>query len=92
VKRNGEWVAVPMCSMNQQTWSEVYDGRMNDPELLKEPQVFNREQTAAALEVQRIKEGRFPNRPSKNGGLEAAAPCFGQPPYNKSRTQFIARR
>ena len=40
VKRNGEWVAVPMCSMNQQTWSEVYDGRLNDPELRKEPQVF----------------------------------------------------
>jgi hypothetical protein len=53
VKKNGEWVAVPMCSMNQQTWSEVYDGRMNDPELLNEPQVFNRtkEAAAAALEV-----------------------------------------
>jgi len=36
-------VAVPMCSMNQQTWSEVYDGRLTDPELLKEPQVFSRE-------------------------------------------------
>jgi hypothetical protein len=40
VKRNGQWEAVPMCSMNQQTWSEVYDGRLSDPELLKEPQVF----------------------------------------------------
>ncbi|MBA2432973.1 MAG: hypothetical protein H0V56_12810 [Chthoniobacterales bacterium] len=40
VKRNGEWQAVPMCSMNQQTWSEVYEGRLQDPELLKEPQVF----------------------------------------------------
>ncbi|HMG05398.1 MAG TPA: hypothetical protein VK581_08050, partial [Chthoniobacterales bacterium] len=48
VKRNGEWVAVPMCSMNQQTWSEVYDGRMNDPELLKQPQVFNRTTTEPA--------------------------------------------
>jgi hypothetical protein len=45
VKRNGKWEAVPMCSMNQQTWSEVYDGRLNDPELAKEPQV----KTAAAL-------------------------------------------
>lgn len=36
VKRNGEWMALPMCSMNQQTWSEVYDGRLGDPELLKE--------------------------------------------------------
>jgi hypothetical protein len=51
VKRNGEWVAVPMCSMNQQTWSEVYDGRLNDPELLKQPQVFNREQNATAMKV-----------------------------------------
>jgi hypothetical protein len=51
VKRDGKWVAVPMCSMNQQTWSEVYDGRLNDPELLKEPQVFNREQTPTATKV-----------------------------------------
>ena len=40
VKRNGKWEAVPMCSMNQQTWSEVYDARLQDPELLKEPQVY----------------------------------------------------
>ncbi len=40
VKRNGEWVAVPMCSMNEQTWSEVYDGRLQDPDLLRQPQVF----------------------------------------------------
>ena len=40
VKRNGEWEAVPMCSMNQQTWAEVYDTRMEDPELLKQPQVY----------------------------------------------------
>lgn len=39
VKRDGEWVAVPMCSMNQQTWSEVYDGRLQDPELLQQAQV-----------------------------------------------------
>jgi hypothetical protein len=40
VKRNGKWEAVPMCSMNQQTWSEVYDSRLQDPELLKQPQVY----------------------------------------------------
>jgi hypothetical protein len=40
VKRDGEWQAVPMCSMNQQTWSEVYENRLRDPELLKQPQVF----------------------------------------------------
>ncbi len=40
VKRNGEWEAVPMCSMNQQTWAEVYDTRLEDPELLAQPQVY----------------------------------------------------
>ncbi|MDQ3313083.1 MAG: hypothetical protein M3505_00350 [Verrucomicrobiota bacterium] len=39
VKRNGQWEAVPMCSMNQQTWAEVYDTRLQDPELLRHPQV-----------------------------------------------------
>ena len=38
VKRDGEWVAVPMCSMNQQTWSEVYEARLNDPELAGQAQ------------------------------------------------------
>ncbi len=40
VKRNGQWEAVPMCAMNQQTWSEVYDARLQDPELAREPQVY----------------------------------------------------
>ena len=39
VKRDGEWVEVPMCSMNQETWAKVYDERLNDPELIKQPQV-----------------------------------------------------
>jgi hypothetical protein len=26
--------------MNQQTWSEVYDTRLQDPELLQQPQVY----------------------------------------------------
>ena len=47
VKRNGEWQAVPMCSMNQQTWSEVYDSRLRDPELLSQPQVFAAAEEAA---------------------------------------------
>ncbi|MGH7935701.1 MAG: hypothetical protein ACREF8_01670, partial [Chthoniobacterales bacterium] len=38
VKRNGKWEAVPMCAMNQQTWSEVYDGRLRDPELVRQEQ------------------------------------------------------
>ena len=41
VKRNGTWEAVPMCAMNQQTWSEVYDERLLDPELAKQPQPVN---------------------------------------------------
>ena len=51
VKRNGTWEAVPMCSMNQQTWSEVYDGRLQDPELLKQPQVYAPAETEPALPV-----------------------------------------
>jgi len=49
VKRNGVWEAVPMCSMNQQTWSEVYDARLRDPELLKELQVFAMKENASEL-------------------------------------------
>jgi hypothetical protein len=41
VKRNGAWEAVPMCAMNQQTWSEVYDERLRDPELAKQSQPAN---------------------------------------------------
>ena len=51
VKRNGTWEAVPMCSMNQQTWSEVYDARLQDPELLKQPQVYAPAETEPALPV-----------------------------------------
>jgi hypothetical protein len=40
VKENGEWKAVPMCQMNQQKWSEVYDERLRDPALMRERQVF----------------------------------------------------
>ncbi|MGI8821354.1 MAG: hypothetical protein ACR2ID_10890 [Chthoniobacterales bacterium] len=49
VKRNGQWEAVPMCSMNQQTWSEVYDARLQDPALLQEPQVYASAEPAPAL-------------------------------------------
>jgi hypothetical protein len=38
VKRNGTWEAVPMCAMNQQTWSEVYEERLRDPHLAQQPQ------------------------------------------------------
>ena len=38
VKQNGEWVAVPMCKMNQEMWSSVYEERLGDPALRSEPQ------------------------------------------------------
>ncbi len=39
VKQDGEWVGVPMCQMNQERWSQVYDDRLADPVLRSEPQV-----------------------------------------------------
>ncbi len=54
VKRNGKWEAVPMCSMNQQTWSEVYDSRLQDPELRQQPQVFTQREAEATLPVAQV--------------------------------------
>jgi len=36
VKRDGKWEPVPMCAMNQQIWSEVYQERLRDPELVRQ--------------------------------------------------------
>ena len=33
VKQGDEWVAVPMCRMNERTWTEVYARRLHDPAL-----------------------------------------------------------
>jgi hypothetical protein len=41
VKRDGKWEAVPMCAMNEKIWTEVYDKRLRNPELMKERQVFD---------------------------------------------------
>ncbi len=38
-RATGEWEAVPMCAMNQQRWSNLYDERLQDPALRAEPQV-----------------------------------------------------
>jgi hypothetical protein len=38
VKENGEWHAVPMCRMNQQKWSEIYDQRLHDSALIRQRQ------------------------------------------------------
>ena len=39
VTQGGEWVSVPMCQMNQERWSKVYDERLADPVLRAEPQI-----------------------------------------------------
>lgn len=41
VKENGKWRAVPMCSMNQQTWGEIYETRLRDPALLRQRQAWS---------------------------------------------------
>ncbi|MFQ3670406.1 MAG: hypothetical protein SNJ84_02985 [Verrucomicrobiia bacterium] len=40
VKQNGRWEAVPMCSMNQATWSRIYEERAADPILKSQPQPY----------------------------------------------------
>lgn len=47
VKQDGEWVAVPMCKMNEAKWSEVYARRIADPALLAESQVKPAREPAA---------------------------------------------
>ena len=37
-RQSGEWEAIPMCAMNQQRWSDLYDERLVDPSLAIEPQ------------------------------------------------------
>src|SRR4030095_3154523 len=39
VKQNGEWIAVPMCKRNQETWSRVYDQRLRVPIAAAAPSV-----------------------------------------------------
>lgn len=41
VKEDGEWKAVPMCQMNQERWSKIYDQRLANPDLRGQPQVPN---------------------------------------------------
>lgn len=48
VKQDGEWVAVPMCKMNQEKWSAVYEQRLRDSALRAEPQVKRAEVLAEA--------------------------------------------
>ena len=39
VKQDGEWTAVPMCQMNHERWSKVYEERLRNPALREEPQI-----------------------------------------------------
>ena len=48
-RRSGEWEAVPMCAMNQQRWSDVYDERLEDPALAREAQPGDRVAAAPAI-------------------------------------------
>jgi hypothetical protein len=50
VKRNGQWEAVPMCSMNHQVWSDIYQERAQRPELRKLSQATRLAETAAGKE------------------------------------------
>ena len=39
VKQDGGWKALPMCQMNQESWSKIYDQRLANEALRGEPQV-----------------------------------------------------
>jgi hypothetical protein len=38
VKQDGEWVAVPMCQMNQERWARIYAERLENPALRMDAQ------------------------------------------------------
>jgi hypothetical protein len=60
-RQSGEWEAIPMCAMNQQRWSEVYDERLQDPTLVNEPQaVVRRTADSDALELERVGADQAP--------------------------------
>jgi hypothetical protein len=52
VKENGEWRAVPMCSMNQQKWAAIYEERLRDTALLRQSQVFSEDESEESELVQ----------------------------------------
>lgn len=47
-RASGEWEAIPMCAMNQQRWSDLYEERLVDPVLLAEPQPTERVSVSVA--------------------------------------------
>jgi len=42
IREGNEWKAVPMCSMNQAKWAQVYDQRLQDETLRQQPQATDR--------------------------------------------------
>ena len=51
---SGEWEAVPMCAMNQQRWSDVYDERLADPVLLAQAQPTERVAVATNVQAEAV--------------------------------------
>jgi hypothetical protein len=49
VKQDGEWKTVPMCQMNQEKWSKIYEERLADPALRAAPQVPNPHDEVASV-------------------------------------------
>ena len=49
-RQSGEWEAIPMCAMNQQRWSDVYEERLQDPVLARESQATAPAATAGRAE------------------------------------------
>jgi hypothetical protein len=51
VKQDGEWVAVPMCKMNEAKWGEVYAKRLAAAGPEQKMPNAERSETSAAVEV-----------------------------------------
>lgn len=69
-RQSGEWEAVPMCAMNQQRWSDVYEERLQDPILAREPQPAGRVGSA---------EGETVEIERETVGAGQSAPAVGLP-------------
>ena len=46
-RATGGWEAVPMCAMNERRWADLYDERLRDPELFRQPQPSSSATSAA---------------------------------------------
>ena len=80
-RQSGEWEAIPMCAMNQQRWSDVYEERLQDPALAREPQVNTSAAASRAEPVWNPCSGTWLAMPSAPSEAEAVAisiivPCW----------------